>query len=115
MAVVDQYRASVSGYAEQCRMTERDEAGISDQHVQAECQDRVDQDLGGDVDVIAVAYPERQRRKCDQRDEQRKAIHSRTAGRGIPSGVPVARGRGGWPRSRGRQPGWSIAPIGGIT
>ena len=76
MAVVDQDRADVGGDAEQAGMTERDQACIAHQHVQAECEYRVDQHLGGDVDVVAVADPERQRREHNQRDEQRETLQT---------------------------------------
>src|ERR1051325_6639606 len=56
-------------------MPERDEAGIADQHVEPERENRVEQDLRGDVGVVAVANPERHRRQDDQPQRERQPLH----------------------------------------
>ena len=55
--------------AEQAGMAERDQAGITDQHVQPEREDGVEQNLAGDVDVINARHPMRHR---DERDESNR-------------------------------------------
>ena len=45
VAGVDQRRAGIGGDAEQAGVAQRDQPGVAHQHVQAEREDRVDQDL----------------------------------------------------------------------
>src|ERR1700688_685323 len=55
----DEPRHGIAGDAEEPGVAERDKAGIADEHIEAEREDGVDQDLADDVDVIAVDDPQR--------------------------------------------------------
>ena len=62
----EQIGGGIGGDAEQAGVTERDEAAVADQDVQAEREDGVEQDLARHVDVIDARHPIGQ---GDQRDE----------------------------------------------
>ena len=59
----EQHGGRIAAHGEQASVAERGQAGIADQHVERERQDGPDQDLAGDVDVVGVADPDRQRRE----------------------------------------------------
>ena len=76
VAIVQQARAGVRGDAEQSRVPERHQPRVTDQHVDAEREDRVEQDLARDVHVVGAAHPERHRRQDGERDGQREPLHA---------------------------------------
>src|SRR5262249_38202104 len=55
----------VSSDAEEARVTERNQSGVTNEHVQPESEDCVKQDLAGDVNVVDPRHPIRQRRERD--------------------------------------------------
>src|SRR5579871_4449156 len=57
--------------AKEARMAERYESGVADEHVEGEREDRPEQNLARDVDVIGIADPEGQGREQRQRDGDR--------------------------------------------
>src|SRR3974390_1170988 len=62
--------------AEQPGMAERHQPAIADQHVQAEREDGIEQDLAGDVDVIDAEHPvgqREQRHECDAEGDEARA------------------------------------------
>ena len=66
VAGLQHQRRRIARGGEQAGMAQRDEAAISDEDVERECEDREQQNLAGNVDVIRIADPDGQ---CDQRDE----------------------------------------------
>jgi hypothetical protein len=69
-AAIDEDRPGIGGNAEEPRMAERDQACIADQHVEPQRENGIEQDLRGDVYIIAVGDPERDRRQKGQRDRK---------------------------------------------
>ena len=65
----DQERSDrIARHAEQPGMAERHQAGVTDQDVQPEREDRVEQNLAGDIDVIGLGDRIRHRDQRQDRD-----------------------------------------------
>jgi hypothetical protein len=79
-AAVDEDRPGIGGKAEEPCMAERNETGVADQHVEPQRENGIEQDLRGDVDIIAVGDPERQGRQRDYsqcQDEPSQSVAAR--------------------------------------
>ena len=76
MAVVHDPGAGVRGDAEESGVAEADQPGIAGEHVHAEGEDAVEEDLAGDVGVVGPADPPRYRSQDDQRGGERGPPHA---------------------------------------
>jgi hypothetical protein len=63
-------RGRVGRHGEQAGVAERHQPAVAYQHVEREGEDREQQDLACDVDVIGIAGPLRQRRQRQERRER---------------------------------------------
>src|SRR5207244_9289213 len=66
----------VSGNAEEPGVAEGDEPGMPGEHVHAESEDGVQEDLARDVDVVGAADPEGKRGEDHESDDGGEAPHS---------------------------------------
>src|SRR5215472_1096975 len=68
-----QIGGDVGAYAEQPGMAERYQSGIANQDVEPEGENRVKQDLAGNIDIIDFADRVRQHSERDEGDQRGKA------------------------------------------